>query len=225
MYKALIFDLDNTLYDTSSQVDSARKKAIKSMIDAGLPLEKDEAMSILVDIVYSKGANYKRHFNELVKTAFGNVDYRIVASGIIAYHEEKRRHLTADKILAGKLTMLRRKGFKLAVVTDGVPVKQWEKIYRIGLGDAFHHVTVNSSKKTYKPAKGPYLSTAKKLGVKPRECLVFGDRLDKDIAGAHNAGMDAALICSGKMTTNKKANGSIPEYILNSILDLESILP
>ena len=51
MTKAVFFDIDDTLVDTSSFADLARHAAIESMCNNGLPLEPDEAYDLLKDII------------------------------------------------------------------------------------------------------------------------------------------------------------------------------
>ena len=66
--KAIIFDLDNTLFHSTLLVRKARLKACKAMIETGFP-EKDikQLYKTLSKIVDKKGSNYSGHFDELCK--------------------------------------------------------------------------------------------------------------------------------------------------------------
>ena len=49
--RVVFFDIDGTLLDTSDFAETSRKAAIGLMVDNGLPLDKDEAYGVLMDIV------------------------------------------------------------------------------------------------------------------------------------------------------------------------------
>ena len=83
MIKGILFDLDDTLYNSSEFVEIARREAVNSMIDAGLNIEFEEAMDILNKIIKDKGSNYGKHFDDLVKAVLGRCDPKIITTGII----------------------------------------------------------------------------------------------------------------------------------------------
>ena len=89
MTKAVFFDIDDTLVDTSSFADLARHAAIESMCNNGLPLEQDEAYDLLKDIIKEKGSNYSKHFNILTEEVLGKEDPLLVAIGMTTYHNVK----------------------------------------------------------------------------------------------------------------------------------------
>ena len=82
MTKAVFFDIDDTLVDTSSFADLARHAAIESMCNNGLPLEPEEAYDLLKDIIKEKGSNYSKHFNILTEEVLGKEDPLLVAIGM-----------------------------------------------------------------------------------------------------------------------------------------------
>jgi 4-nitrophenyl phosphatase len=67
------------------------------------------------------------------------------------------------------------------------------------------------------------------LGVPPEECLVVGDRLDTDIALGTRCGMSTVLVLTGVTSEADLADAdpdhdSVPDRVLDSIGDLESVL-
>ncbi len=66
--KAVIFDLDDTLYDcTGLLVGAARRRAAKAMVDAGLPISIGEAYKLQLAVAEKYGPS-SLVFNEIAKT-------------------------------------------------------------------------------------------------------------------------------------------------------------
>jgi len=221
MIKAVLFDLDDTLYDTSRQVDLARKKAVQAMIEAGLKKDPEDALTALAKVVAEKGPNYQRHYDDMLVQLGHQPDPKIIAAGIIAYHEAKRKYLVPYPDAIPTLAKLKGLKIMLGVVTDGVPVKQWEKIIRLGFKDLFDAVVVAEEGRG-KPSPQPYLTAADELRLAPGVCLAVGDRVDRDVVAAKKAGMASAQIVRGRHSTTKPGSEEeMPDYVITT---LESIV-
>ena len=71
-----------------------------------------------------------------------------------------------------------------------------------------------------KPSKLPFKKALKELKVKPSECLMVGDRPERDIKGASSLGMKTCFAKYGN--TNVKNVKS--DYLIEEISDLIGVL-
>jgi len=223
--KSIFFDIDHTLYDSSLQVESARRNAIKAMIEAGLDVDEKTALESLNSIVKKFGSNYQSHFDELLKEFDYPYDPHIIAAGIVAYHTTKIAYLVPYPDTVPTLIKLNETGYKLGIITDGIPVKQWEKLIRLGLQHFFHSVFISSDIEKEKPALEMFNLALKEMKLKPKEAMMVGDRIDKDIAGANKVGMITVQILRGKYSKNiPKSKLEEPDYVISTMKDLLDIL-
>jgi ribonucleotide monophosphatase NagD (HAD superfamily) len=63
------------------------------------------------------------------------------------------------------------------------------------------------------------------MGLEAADCLLVGDRLETDIRMGNESGMKTALVMTG-VTDRKTLDASAlrPDYVLQSIADLEGLL-
>ena len=223
--KAIFFDIDNTLYDSTTQVETARINAVDSMIEAGLRISRKKGIELLNEIVRSYGSNYEKHFNVLIKRLGARGENpHVIAAGIVAYHNTKISMLHPFPDTIPTLLKLRDAGFRLGVITQGVSFKQWEKLIRLGLQHFFDSVIITDEVGIKKPSPGLYKLAARKIGAKPEECIMVGDRLDTDIEGAKRAGMKTVRILQGKYKNQKVTNKNKPDYTIRNLSSLLNII-
>ena len=216
MIKAVFFDIDDTLYDTSGFARLARRAAINVMIDAGLPLSSDEAYKLLKEIIKEKGSNYDKHFNILTKRVFGEEKPLLIALGMITYHNVKFALLRLFPKTPSTLIYLKSKGYHLGVISDGITIKQWEKLIRLGLNHFFDEVVTSEEAGVEKPDEKIFQLALDRMGCQPTKSIMIGNKFNKDIIGAINIGMSAILVNS-ELTPDEK------EYLEENNIELDVV--
>lgn len=206
MIKAVFFDIDDTLYDTSGFAKLARKAALNAMIDAGLPLSSDDAYTLLRKIIDEYGSNYDKHFNVLTKRVFGEEKPLLIALGMITYHNVKFALLRLFPQTKRTLIYLKQRGYVLGVISNGKTIKQWEKLIRLDLHPFFDYVITSEEAGVEKPDKRIFELALEKMGCEAEESIMIGNKFSEDIMGALNAGMSAVLV-------NSELKESEKEYI------------
>ncbi|OED30673.1 TIGR02253 family HAD-type hydrolase [Methanosphaera sp. WGK6] len=226
MIRAVFFDMDDTLYDTSGFAAIARRAAVKSMVHNGLKCTEDEGYECLMEIIKEKGSNYNKHFNILTKKINGEEDPLIIVNGIITYHNTKFAMLKLEPECFSILLYLKSKGYKVGLITNGKEIKQWEKLVRLGVYPFFDVVVTSESVGVEKPDAKIFEIAMEKLGVTEGTSLMIGNNFDVDIMGAYNAGIQSMLINS-KITENQQKKLDELNYHvkeLNSLISLMNIL-
>jgi len=190
--KAILFDIDDTLFPSSAFASLARKNAIAAMFASGMQASSISAKKELEKIISKYGSNYSGHFNRLVEKFKCKDKNYSVAAGIWAYHSTKACISPYPKV-KNALLKLQKRGFILCVASEGIEIKQWDKLIRLGLDSNFNHVFV-----TPKKDEKFYLSICKKLKLSPNQILMVGDNPSKDILEARKAGLKTLRILLGK---------------------------
>jgi ribonucleotide monophosphatase NagD (HAD superfamily) len=63
------------------------------------------------------------------------------------------------------------------------------------------------------------------MGLKPKDCILIGDRLETDIKMGKDSGIATGLVLTG-VTDEKTLKGSPiqPDFVFQSIADVENLL-
>ncbi len=89
-----------------------------------------------------------------------------------------------------------------------------------GLRDLFTVVADSGALGVTKPEPGIFLHAAKAMNSSPEECVMIGDSIARDMAGATGVGMKKALLAAGASVPN---GGQ--DWTIRSVLELEALLP
>jgi putative hydrolase of the HAD superfamily len=101
-------------------------------------------------------------------------------------------HLSPNDELIAYMGEVRRRGFRMALLTNNV--REWEPLWRamVPVDDLFEIVVDSAFVGMRKPEREIYELTVDRLGVAPEEC-VFLDDLDVNCEAARELGMTAVL--------------------------------
>ena len=189
MIRASLFDLDNTLIDFIKMKRIACEESIDAMIDAGLKISKGKGLEILYKLYDRYGLEYHKIFQRFLQKVLGRIDYRILAYGINAYRRVKLGFLVPYPGTKRTLALLKSRKLRLGIVTDAPRLKAWLRLTAMGIDDFFDAVVTWEDVGRKKPSRMPFRAALKKLGVKPEQCLMVGDRPNIDLKGAKQLGM------------------------------------
>ncbi|MNC13846.1 putative HAD-hydrolase YfnB [compost metagenome] len=204
-YKALMFDLDDTLYDFSGNWEQA---LVKTFGEHVLTAALDQPSVIAAFSHYSS-----LHSNLLYSGAitFDGYRFKRLASALadfgIALGEPEFQDFNTT-FIDNNLQLIQRNGdtvrqmarwaevYKLGIITNGPADLAGEKLKRLGL-DRFlpeEHVVVSQRTGYAKPLPEIFRYGLDRLGVQSHEAVFIGDSWEYDVEGAMGAGIAAIWI-------------------------------
>ncbi len=189
MIRAIVFDLDNTLTDFMRMKDAAIVAAMDGMIDAGLKIPRDELRRRIDAIYLELGLEFQKVFDELLVREFGQVDPKILASGIVAYRRARESTLVLYPHVQMTLLELSKRGIRLGVVSDAPRMQVWLRLCSLSLQHVFDAVVTFDDTQERKPSPAPFREVLKRLEVAPANSLMVGDWAERDVVGGKSLGM------------------------------------
>lgn len=189
MIKLVIFDLDNTLTDFVRMKEVSIEAAIQAMIDAGLLVPPDRIREEILKIYGDEGIEYQKVFNRLLVNLIGDVDYKILAAGIVGYRRAREAALVLYPHVKMTLIQLLSRGLKLAVISDAPRQEAWLRLCYLQLHHMFDMVITYEDTGEYKPSPAPFRMVLDRMGIKAGEALMVGDWPERDIVGAAELGI------------------------------------
>ncbi len=189
--KALIFDLDNTLY-TNPAYAKFQEDALVERLGRHLGIGTEGAAARIAAL------RAEREAAGLGKTSLGKL---FAALGVdmrdsVRWREEcfepaawLKRNPSLDKALGALATR-----FQLGLMTNNPRLVGEKSLAALGVRERFSAVVGLDDTLSGKPSAEPFLAICRELGREPRECVSIGDRFDVDLAPAMELGMGAILV-------------------------------
>ena len=210
MIEAVIFDMDGLLIDSEPLWQQAEITIFKQ-VDIILTRSMcTQTKGLRIDEVVEYW--YKKY-------PWDNLSQLEVQEAIVDKLIELIR--TEGKALAGvndAIDYVKTKDIKIALASSSAYKIIHAALEKLNLADTFEIIYSAESESLGKPHPGVYLTTAKKLGISPQNCLALEDSLNGVLA-AKSAQMKCIAIPEISESHNPKF--AIADMILESLLHLD----
>ena len=176
MIKAIIFDLDDTLYYEIDYVKSGFMAIAKDFGDESIAIKLMSLFEQDKKNVYQRYGFSKEDCDKCIKI------YRSHKPEISLSNETKET-----------ISDLKARGYKLGIITDGRPEGQWNKIYALGLEKMVDQIIVTDELggvEFRKPNPKAFELMQELLDVEFCEMMYVGDNPAKDFIAPKNLGME-----------------------------------
>jgi HAD superfamily hydrolase (TIGR01662 family) len=230
----VLFDLDDTLHDDTAAYQTAARR-----VAADVARERGVAEAALFD-AYVAEANgfWKKLSTEHLTTpihdtrtqlwydaltAVGLDDLALARSCADRYNAYRAEVLELSPGALDLLIALRDRGCKIGIVTNGFAATHHDKIDRLALRARIDALFLADEMGMVKPDPRVFAHACATLRSEPARTAMVGDRYDRDITGAHAAGLFTVLIDVHAIPI---PDGAVPpDAIVPTIGDVLGVLP
>jgi putative hydrolase of the HAD superfamily len=216
----IIFDLDDTLIDTSGSVTPfALERALLAMIAAGLPVVSYEQALEQLKRINSSATSSAAALRECIEIHGGGES--LLEIGKEKLYNELPFDLPVFP-LDGAIELLAdlAEDHMLALVTSGNLPIQMEKLKKAGIDSTlFSNIIVSEDGNK----KNHYKRLLDKEGYVPLETLVCGDRIPNDLSPAKDLGLKTVHMRWGRGLSSQGRKGDV-DYQIHTLKELKEIV-
>jgi len=213
MYQAILFDLDDTLYDFRAFWRARLERGLAAVLAAQPQLEQTALVRAAMEewvFIAQMGDFLRRQ---------GLRDERLIARACADYAEGWFDDLLLPEETAQILHALHG-SYRLGLITNGPTDIQQAKIERFALGGLMDALVISEEVGIAKPDPRIFAIALDRLAVQPSQALFVGDSPEHDLRGAAAAGIDVVWL--------NRHGGELPEDLpvpLATIRRLDELLP
>lgn len=229
MYKAIFFDLDDTLWSFSKNAEEAFREVYHQFSFGRYFIDFNHFYSLYQE--KNKELWYLYGQGKIDRNTLNSVRFHYPLERVGVYDEALVNNYskyffrlipTKSNLIEGAIDVLEVSASKypLYILSNGFKELQYEKMRNSNILQYFSGVILSDEVGVNKPDARIFNYALQKAGVINSEALMVGDNWVADIEGAKNAGIDQAFL-SKKVSPN---NSFIPTYQITSLMDLIDVI-
>ena len=205
--RAILLDLDDTILDDSSTIDDCWREACDLYQHEYAPLTAEALRAAIKNSSRWFWGDAERHRTgrleldlaraEVVRLALadlGIADSQLATKIAAIYADRRDAGMEPLPDALDAVKWLRRKGCRLALLTNGASDAQRRKISRFGLAELFDGIFVEGELGFGKPDERIYRVAMNALDITPSDAWMVGDNLEWDVAAPKKLGLFAVWV-------------------------------
>lgn len=222
MIKAISFDLDHTLFDRYETLKLVQKQ-IRKHFDINPSLSDEEICKIMIDT-----DRYFVHkgWDVLQQQLINNTPLFITKPGHNDYlkyvHSQFMKVAVPFTFTIPTLEMLKSSGYKLGLITNGIPKLQRKKIEMLKIGAFFDKIYVGGENEFAKPHTEPFTIVANDLNIAPNEMAYVGDNPLNDVEASRKAGCIPIFVNTTKTWVLPEIKK--PQYTVETVEEIPNLI-
>jgi putative hydrolase of the HAD superfamily len=214
--KAILFDMDNTLFD----LVGAQVAACKSVVGHLGQVDGDELFLYFLEGSYGfeSTENIRQYMEERrIPTN------RMFEHACRIYHHEKLRHITPYPGVRKTLEAIQNRGYAMAIVSDAEYANARLRLNKCGLLSFFDTMVTFDRIGVKKPASEPFIAAMNAVGAKPDEVLFVGDSPRRDIEPCRKLGIRTVYARYGdRFSKTRESHGA--DFVVDQMDELLDIV-
>ena len=206
--KGVIFDLDDTLYNEKEYIKSGYRAIEKYLGISG---------------VESKLWYYFENGVSAIDTYLKDIGRMDLKEKCLKIYREHEPNITLKNGVGKQLKMLRNKGFKIGIITDGRPLGQHNKIKALGLEEFVDDIIITDElggEQFRKPCDIAFRIMQRKWRIPFEQLVYIGDNIHKDFQAPKQLGMQWILVKNEDSLYQNKIDAQSENDILSILGDL-----
>lgn len=213
---AILFDMDNTLYDFYK----AKMQACRSVIDVFGRGDPDNLFSYF--LFGAHGFESHRNIENYMQDL--NIsDINLLKTACKSYEDVKLKNIKPYAGVKKTLKLIATNGIRMAIVTDADNIQAEMRLKKAGIFQFFQFVISPDISGKRKPSPEPFILALKRLSVEPSNAWLVGDSLFRDIEPGKKLGFRTFHAKYGEMKVVHSSTVK-PDFILRDFRELAEVL-
>jgi FMN phosphatase YigB (HAD superfamily) len=227
--KAVLFDIDDTLFDRVEQQRQLLSRLVAELADLFAGIDAATITSAFFESDrLSTQAFYSGSSIAASRALRGRTFMRLLglsedrASDVMAVYLRLNPRVITPTGQAKPVMARLAQRCTLGIISNGSQDVQYHKLSGMGIADFLRCVVLSDEVGIKKPDPGIFLRACTLLSRNPEDCLYVGDSFEVDVIGAKNVGMQTCWFNPQRKPLPD--SGLMPDFEISALTEILSII-